>query len=140
MPSKTTNRSHGVRPAVPAAISAPSHRAAAVTPAPGAPWANVDQGRGDADSGVIPDQARRRRLRAIDRSIARRGDQLTELLLCVEGRGLWHPVCTCGWTGQGVARRESAQQAARSERARLFDRPLGEAVEHSGADARSEVA
>ena len=117
------------------------------------------------DAGVriaacLIDQARQRRLRAIDRAIGRGSDRLSDLhrrgqRAAVRARrerrehqvsvartedGLrWQPVCGCGWAGQPTPTLAAAERVAREEQARIF-RPLSEAVEHTDATARSEVA
>jgi hypothetical protein len=178
MPSKTSSRARGVQPTgVPVATDAPPRRAAAVTPAPGAPWAAVEEiawaeahgldlsaeVRAEHAAGVriaamLVDQARDRRLRAIDRAIAQRSDRLSDLhrrgqratevarqerrehRLSAERDGRWwRPVCTCGWVGQASTTRERAERWARDEREHIF-RPLSDAVEHTADTARREVA
>jgi len=111
---------------------------------------------------ALIDQARQRRLRAIDRAIARRGDWLSELHQ--EGQHVaertqqerrehqlsaepyrdagqpwmrWRPVCACGWAGPPTSSREEATQQARNERSHLF-RMLNEALQHTAA--REEAA
>ncbi len=98
MPPKTSNRTRGAMPSAPVATGAPPRRAAAVTMAPGAPWATIEEiawadARGidlsrevqaEHAAGVriaasLIDQARQRQLRAIDRAIAQRSDLLSHL-------------------------------------------------------------
>jgi hypothetical protein len=183
MPSKTGNRTRGARPAAPVATGAPPRRAAAVTPAPGAPWATIEEiawaeahgldlsrevqaehAAGVRIAASLIDQARQRRLRAIDRVIAQRSDWLSGLhrrgqraaersqqeryehRLSVERHRdaalpwqRWRPVCACGWSGPALTTREAAERRAREEREHIF-RPLSEAVEHTSDGARREVA
>jgi hypothetical protein len=105
------------------------------------------------------DRARRRRLRAIDRAAARRGDWLSELhasglraaertqqerrqhrvLTARAGRSGWQPVCSCGWVGGPAATRRAADQAARDELVCMFG-ALSEAVRHTGGTAPQGLA
>ncbi len=183
MPSKTSNRTRGAMPSAAVATGAPPRRAAVVTPAPGAPWATVEEiGWADAHgidlrrevqaehaasvhiATSLIDQARQRRLRAIDRAIAERSDRLSDLhqrgqrvarrtrlercehRLSVERHRdtqqpwmRWRPVCTCGWVVPATSSREAAEQRARDEREHIF-RPLSAVVEHTSDSARREVA
>jgi hypothetical protein len=106
-------------------------------------------------------QARQRRLRAIDRAIARRGDRLSELHRCglraaettrrerrehrltVERvnarRDTWRAVCACGWVGSALTSRKAAERRVREERAHIF-RPMSSAVEHTTEGAQQEAA
>jgi hypothetical protein len=110
---------------------------------------------------TLIDRARRRRLRAIDRAAARRGDWLSELhasgLRAAErtqqelrehrvgtarasGSTGWVPVCSCGWVGPPVDSRWAADRAAREELARMFG-ALSEAAGHTdGVAERAGLA
>ncbi len=116
-------------------------------------------------AGDLIEQARQRRLRAVDRAIAGRSDSLSDLQrrgrevaertrqerrqhrLSVERhqdvaqpwRRRWRAVCACGWVGPTAPTREVAEQRAREEREHIF-RPLSAAIEHRGIDRREASA
>lgn len=101
----------------------------------------------------LAEQARQRRLRDIDRRLARRSDSLGDLArrgsrvaqetheaqrvhrLRVEWRSGWRPVCSCGWQdSRPWSRKENAEGAMQSERTALFA-PLRPTIEHTNRPA-----
>ena len=123
-------------------------------------WFRAEHAAGVHIAATLIDRARRRRLRALDRAIVRRGDALSELhasglraaertaaerrehrvsvARAEDGTG-WQPVCSCGWVGRPAAPRRLADQDAWLERVRMF-RMLSEVFEHSASASRREVA
>ena len=123
-------------------------------------WVRAEHAAGIRIAADLIEHAQRRRLRAIDAAIGRRGYWLRSLhergqraadrtrqerrehRLSVERYhdmerpGLrWRPMCSCGWTGAPVMTRKAADAAAREEREHLF-RPLSDTIEHTGAGTR----
>jgi hypothetical protein len=115
-------------------------------------WVRAEHVTGIRIAATLIERARQRRLRAIDRAIARRGDTLSELhrrgqhaaettqqerrehrisVTRTTDRQRWQAVCTCGWVGRPAPTRQIAEGDADTERRYTF-RPLSQAVEHTG--------
>lgn len=171
-PNDLCQRWHG--PLAPSATVASPRRAVAVAVDPRAPWAYAEEIawanargidlsrelRAEHAAGVriaaaLAEQARQRRLRAIDRAIAERSDWLNDLhqlgqraadrtrrehhdhrLNTAPYRDAerpwlrWRPVCVCGWAGPPTMIRRDAERRARQEREHIFRR-LSQSVQHT---------